>query len=269
MRTVKRGTSKKGDTALLQDLLRKAGYDIVADGAFGAGTEAAVRDFQKKNALVVNGVVGSKTWMKFAALFPDYFRELAGRFLSEDDMIAVAKDLGVVLATIKAVTEVEAQGIGFWGDRPKILFERHIFWKQLKKRGLDPKKFAAGNSDILSTRSGGYKGGTAEYARLDRAKAINQPAALESASWGMFQIMGFHWQSLGYTSPKKFVGLMYKGEAEHLKAFGKFVTVNKLVRYLKAEDWAGFARRYNGPAYKRNKYDQKLARAFRKHSRDA
>lgn len=30
-------------------------------------------------------------------------------------------------------------------------------------------------------------------------------------------------------------------------------------------DWAGFARRYNAPAYAENKYDQKLKAAYEKH----
>lgn len=33
---------------------------------------------------------------------------------------------------------------------------------------------------------------------------------------------------------------------------------------LQAKDWAEFARRYNGPAYKENRYDEKLAKAYQK-----
>ncbi|WP_426772988.1 N-acetylmuramidase domain-containing protein, partial [Pseudomonas aeruginosa] len=31
---------------------------------------------------------------------------------------------------------------------------------------------------------------------------------------------------------------------------------------LKSKDWAEFARRYNGPDYKKNNYDVKLAEAY-------
>jgi hypothetical protein len=36
------------------------------------------------------------------------------------------------------------------------------------------------------------------------------------------------------------------------------------VQYLRDKDWAGFARRYNGPAYAENKYDEKLSAAYEK-----
>ena len=81
----------------------------------------------------------------------------------------------------------------------------------------------------------------------------------------MFQIMGFHWESLGYASAKAFVDLMYKSEGEHLKAFAKFMKVNNLVRHLKTLNWAKFARGYNGPGYAANKYDTKMADAYKKH----
>lgn len=46
----------------MQNALNKLGYGLVADGIFGAKTEAAVKDFQKKNKLDVDGIVGPKTW---------------------------------------------------------------------------------------------------------------------------------------------------------------------------------------------------------------
>lgn len=266
MNTIKRGTSRKGDTVLLQELLSHAGHPVAVDGDFGPGTDAAVREFQRKNDLVVDGVVGSKTWMKFASLFPTFFEKLAARFLTERDIQRAARDLDVEVAAVKAVREVEARGTGFWGERPVILFERHQFWKRLTERGLDPLDFKAGNEDILSKTRGGYVGGAREYNRLERARRIDENAALESASWGLFQVMGFHWKTLGYPSVKQFVALMQKSEGEHLDAFVRFNKVNDLARFLKARDWAGFARRYNGSKFRENRYDEKLAAAFERFS---
>lgn len=45
----------------LQKFLKWRGYDLKIDGIFGNATLKAVKDFQKKNGLVVDGVVGSNT----------------------------------------------------------------------------------------------------------------------------------------------------------------------------------------------------------------
>ncbi len=45
----------------MQDALGEAGFELEADGAFGEDTEAAVRAFQRKNGLVVDGIVGRQT----------------------------------------------------------------------------------------------------------------------------------------------------------------------------------------------------------------
>lgn len=55
----------------LQKLLNlKGNYKLVADGIFGAGTETAVKDYQKKNGLTVDGVVGDATWAKLNYVAP-------------------------------------------------------------------------------------------------------------------------------------------------------------------------------------------------------
>jgi hypothetical protein len=262
METIKKGTTRTGPAILLQGLLREAGYDIVVDGDFGAKTDQAVRDFQKNNNLVADGVVGPKTWIRFTLAFPEHFEKLASRFLSEDDLRKAAKELDVEVAVIKAVRDVEAKGTGFKDEWPVILFERHIFWRRLKKHGKNPSMLKSGNEDILSARRGAYVGGIREHQRLDRAKKIHMNAALESASWGMFQIMGFHWERLGYSSVRQFVKQMHRSEGDQLVAFVRFIKSEKLTSFLKKKDWAGFARRYNGKAYRENKYDTKLAKAY-------
>lgn len=62
MNTLKSG-SKGSEVTTLQTKLNSVGnYGLVADGIFGAKTEAAVKDFQKKKGLTVDGIVGPKTW---------------------------------------------------------------------------------------------------------------------------------------------------------------------------------------------------------------
>ncbi|MBR4971679.1 MAG: peptidoglycan-binding protein, partial [Oscillospiraceae bacterium] len=50
------------DVKALQQLLNILGYGLSTDGIFGNGTNSAVRSFQSKQKLVVDGYVGSATW---------------------------------------------------------------------------------------------------------------------------------------------------------------------------------------------------------------
>ena len=110
-----------------------------------------------------------------------------------------------------------------------------------------------------------------EYDRLEKAAGLDEDdrvhdAAYEAASYGSFQIMGFHWATLGYPNVDSFVSHMYTHEKAHLEAFGKFCQVTNLMKHLQNKDWEAFAKGYNGPGYKQNKYDAKLAAAYQKYS---
>ncbi len=259
----------KGDSVrLLQELLNKAGHNLIVDGDFGKKTEQAVKEFQKKNKLIVDGIVGTKTWMKLNALAPRALKESTKKFLAEKDLIDLARELKVEVAAVKAVYEVESSGRGFLtSGKAKILFEGHIFWKRLKVHGLNPSDYKDGNEDVLYSKwtTKFYKGGEKEYLRLEKAKKIHIAAALESSSWGIFQIMGYHYKKVGYENVQTFVKAMNKSERYHLMAFGKFIKSEGLVKHLKNKDWAKFARGYNGAGYKKNKYDTKLASAYKKY----
>src|SRR5262245_19137235 len=93
-----------------------------------------------------------------------------------------------------AVMSVESRGFGFLSDRrPKILFERHIF------HGRTGGKFSAKHSDISNPNAGRYgTGGAHQYVRLEKAINLDRTAALESASWGVGQVMGFDVSDAGF-----------------------------------------------------------------------
>ena len=54
--------SQGNDVKKLQSLLNQNGYSLDEDGIFGAKTQAAVKDYQQKNNLAVDGIVGTNTW---------------------------------------------------------------------------------------------------------------------------------------------------------------------------------------------------------------
>ena len=273
MRTI-RYKSRGKDVFLLEEILNKLGYELkFINEYFDLQTHHAVLDFQRKNALVVDGIVGQKTWSVLLKREQELFN-LEDKYLSEEDLLAFSQEYDVELAAVKAVNEVESTGRGFLLDgRPKILFEGHKFWKELSKRGVNPTSHVNDyTKNVLfknATRKY-YKGGSLEYSRLDKAAGMSdnpafREAALSSASWGAFQIMGYHAKDLGYPSIEYFVSDMYEHEREHLKAFGRFLAENNLIRHLKTKDWAKFAKGYNGSGYAANQYDIRMANAYERY----
>ena len=191
------------------------------------------------------------------------------KMITEQKYIDTANELGIDVAAIKAVSEVESGGSGFLSTgEPVILFEPHIFWKRLIVHGIDPTSVSnTSNSDILYKKWGTHPYGkvSEQHDRLRRAVDINRAAALESASWGRFQILGMHWNSLGYPSLQAFINDIYRDEDSQLDVFVRFIKANHLVDYLKNHQWAQFALRYNGSGYKKNHYDTKLQAAYEKY----
>lgn len=185
--------------------------------------------------------------------------------ITKEQLQNVANKLGVDLAMVQAVTKIEARSSGFKNGLPVILFERHIFYRQLKKHGFNVEQLAKTYPDLINPVAGGYLGGARENYRLTLAKQIDPQSAIESASWGLFQIMGFHWQLLGYESAQQFEQYMTESEEKQLDAFYRFVshkTNCKLLQAMKDKDFQAFAKLYNGPAYKKNSYDTKLKEAY-------
>lgn len=183
--------------------------------------------------------------------------------LTQQDFVDAAATLKCEVAAIKAVAEVESRGAGFLPDgRPKILFEAHQFsrltgrvWDKLYPNISSPK-----------WKRELYLGGAKEYERLEQAIELDAPAAIQAASWGAFQIMGFNFQMAGFARPEDFVASMYTSEGAHLKAFVTFVHNLGLAKLIQSKSWEAFAKAYNGPRYKENEYDTKLAKAYAKYA---
>lgn len=208
---------------------------------------------------------------------PDFLREQlsllmgwgvsSSKKLSKADIIAVANDLKIEPAALKAVIDVEAAGEGFDKQgRPTILFEPHIFWDELGKIHYYTKRteLAKKHKGLLSQKwdKSLYRIGGSSHDKLKIGADLHWEAAHKSASWGLGQIMGFNAQKIGYATLKDFIDDMYESEAKQLKAMGMFLKANGLISKLQRHDWAGFARGYNGSAYAKNQYDTKLAAAY-------
>lgn len=184
----------------------------------------------------------------------------------------LAKEEGIDPALILAVIEIECPRPPFEADgvTPRFLFERHVFWKQLKKH--DPELLPDAERKGLAhkdwRRTTQYKDQGTSKGRmhlLKEAIGVNMEAAYASCSWGLGQIMGFHAAKLGYgTATQMFTQMRAGGIHAQLEIMWAYMeAVPGLIDALKAGDWEKFAKGYNGPAYAQNDYDTRLASAFK------
>lgn len=187
--------------------------------------------------------------------------------LTEEDFQTAAADNGLPVAAIKAVSHIEAPRGGFDANGlPVILFEGHWF-SHFTNGAFDAshptisypvwtKKFYAGSN-------------AGEQVRLAEASALDRDAALQSASWGKFQIMGFNFKAAGFATLQDFVNAMYTSEAAHMRAFINYLKNDRhgqgmaLLKQAAVDgNWIPFARFFNGTGEAANHYSDKLAAAF-------
>jgi hypothetical protein len=242
----------------LQRTLSLGTEHLKIDGVLGPRTEAALKSFQLGHGIAVTGAMCRITAAMLGREAEIY------HLLTRDELRRAADSLGVKPASLYALMQVETDGAGFLPDgRPKILFERHVMYRRMIAANLDADAARQAWPELVNTLPGGYEGGAAEHARLERAQALSVVAALESCSWGLFQIMGFHWQALGFDSVEDFVRAMHESEWWHLNAFIRFVIHDEATHAaLREGDWSTFARRYNGAGFRRNAYDDRLGEAY-------
>lgn len=176
------------------------------------------------------------------------------------DFPRVGHEIGVGEDEIRAVVAVEAAGSGFDKQgRIKILFEPHVFWRCLPS-ALRPMAEQLGLAYPKWKRD--YPADS--YPRLIQAMKIHETAALKACSWGLGQILGENHIAAGYSSPQAMVQDFTRDEDNHLEAMIRFIKHNKLDDEIRAHNWAGFARGYNGPGYAANNYHINLANAYQK-----
>ncbi len=84
--------------------------------------------------------------------------------------------------------------------------------------------------------------------QLNRARALDREAADQATSWGAFQVMGYHWQRLGYANVQAFVdSISAHGDDGQMDAFARFMEADPALRAsLAIGAWLDVEERYNG-----------------------
>lgn len=183
--------------------------------------------------------------------------------LSPADISLAARSRSLSPAAIQAVAAVEASSAGFFAGLPLVLFEPHRFSRATSHR-------YDSSHPHISYRVWGSrpypKTQASRYDQLLAAVRLDVDAAFASCSWGRFQILGENHLAAGYSTPHDMAFAYARDELTQLRSFLAFLESSSLIAPLRALDWTAFARGYNGPAFAANKYDQRLAAAYRKFS---
>jgi hypothetical protein len=171
-----------------------------------------------------------------------------GILLTSDNINRLAAERRIEAALINTIGIVEASGAGFDPKTGLIKIQFEPAWFEKLSR-----------TKILN----GVEGQAEEWKAYKEAAAINTEAAMLATSWGRYQIMGFNFKSAGFKSVQDMVGAFKLSELNQLIGMMNFVEAHlKMHQALIAKNWAGFAFEYNGPNYKINNYDVKLAQTY-------
>ena len=258
----------------VQMALKASGlYNGKVDGISGPMTTSSIREFQRRNHLVDDGIAGPKTW---AALFPAdapipkpdpnvAFWSGNAKRMEPGDIERISNDVGLPVTVIKAFLMVESAGKPFdEKNRPTALYEPHLAYR-----------FSSGNvrNELLDAGIAYAKWGTKPYPKSsdERYQQISLCASIggdelaaDSTSWGVPQICGFNAKASGYVDGVSMVRAFAADEENQMAAMGAFIMNNSsLYQALKRLDWDHAAELYNGAAYRKNNYAIKLASAYK------
>ena len=173
--------------------------------------------------------------------------------INDNDYATTAKELGIEKEVLMAIASQESKHASFKAvKQATILFERHKMYRLLIKKGNTKASVDALSKrypSIVNEDSGGHNDMTS-YDKLKTAKSIDYDCAIQSCSWGKFQVMGFHYANL-YSSPRELEKAMNMCELQQFKYFVLYLKkTNGMVNALKRKNWEEIATLYNGPKWK-------------------
>lgn len=186
--------------------------------------------------------------------------------LTNADFKNAADRLSVDIAILKALATVESGSSAFSGDgRAVIRFESHHFHRLTKGKFVDAKdKYNSPISTVSWVKSLGNVNQTRQWDRFNTAAALDRSAAIQSTSFGMFQVMGFNFSMCGYKTPEDFFNDVNGSTAGQLNSFVGFLSGSGIVPALRRLDFREIALRYNGRKYEENNYHIKIEQAYKR-----
>jgi hypothetical protein len=174
-------------------------------------------------------------------------------------LLAEAQRLGVDPTFAAALLALESGGEGFGpSGRMVIRFENHIFYHYWGQHH-QAQYFAHFAFDSGATWRGHRwrpdpntpwqechldQGG--EWQVFSFARQLDETAAMLAISMGLAQVMGFNHAAVRFSSVQAMFQALAGSIAEQISAFFHFVESRQAVEAMRTEDYATFARNYNG-----------------------
>lgn len=191
---------------------------------------------------------------------------------------ASALDPKISAALVHAFADVESGGRSGFGPAglPVIAYEGHIFRTLTSVRSAKTHPHVTYPYDktypLLSypykKKAGpewqkNNKDQATAWVTLNAAMALNHDAAIQSCSWGMFQVLGKYYKECGYGDVDDFVAGMKTAKGQLNGFIGYCRARSGMVTAMIAKDFATMASLYNGADY--GDYDKRIAKAYKSH----
>lgn len=162
-----------------------------------------------------------------------------------------AAGLGAEPLNLMAVSAIESSGENFWtlGNKQVAVIRPEAHWfshytghkydqshPHISRPSWDPSVAAKSRAEA--------------WDQFEEMAGLNHNAAIRSTSWGPFQIMGFHAETLGY-DPDQFVDEIDGPDDDgQMDTFVSFVKADpRLLRAIRRGDWDTWETVYNGGGY--------------------
>lgn len=163
-------------------------------------------------------------------------------FKNQSQVRELSKVNKVPFEVMMAIIEVETPGNGFDDITGKLLIQFEPSWFRRHEPYAPSGAWSVNKVDVQSK----------EWIAFNNAFSIDKESAMKSTSIGLPQIMGFHYEILGY----KTVGDMWddfkKGEYYQILALFRFVLKDsKLLKAVREKNYHMIASIYNGSEYKK------------------
>jgi len=214
-------------------------------------------------------------------------------FPSDQMFQSCADELKVDVNMLKAFADVES---GHWGgfrnlteggiDNLTILYERHVFHRltQGKYDTVSRVNIKGRVYTLSSAIAGGYGPVSIQHEKRKLAGGLGNREDLKyyghslvfdyhgtkhpvtecadmACSWGLFQIMGYHYTRLGFKTIYEFIQFLFADIDNHLITLQRFIqTDDKLLLAIQNRQFKVIAETYNGKNQKG--YDNHLKEAY-------